>query len=111
MSRGELIAKFQSLIAEGQPRDDYRELLELAIITLGDFLQAGIRFMRPETFHQAKLMAKIIFVLKIFFFRSQRTLTSREKKGIRRFVNFALIMYIPAWFAAPVAVAADGMRC
>ena len=105
-SRAELITKFQSCIAEGQPRDDYRELLELAIITLGSVPSRGIRFMRPGALHRARWMAKVIYILKIYLFRSQLTLTTREKKGVRRFVNFALIMYIPACFGAPVAAAA-----
>lgn len=105
-SRAELTTEFQSHIYEGQPRDDYRELLELAIITLGSVPQRGVRFMRPGALHRGRWMAKIIYVLKIYLFRSQLSLTIREKKEIRRFVNFALFMYIPAWFAAPVAAAA-----
>ncbi|CAH0555130.1 unnamed protein product [Brassicogethes aeneus] len=54
-----------------QPRDDYKELLELSIIFLGDIPLKGISFKAPAGLHRARWMAKCIYSLKIFMFRSQ----------------------------------------
>ena len=37
-----------------QPRDDYRELLELAVIFLGDEPSRGVRFSAPGTMHNSR---------------------------------------------------------
>lgn len=105
-SRDDLIACFQRHINNGQPRDDYRELLELGIIALGGIPQRGVRFMRPGAIHRARWMAKIIYTIKIHLFRDQIHLTAQEDRGVLRFVNFALLMYISAWFTAPLPAAA-----
>ena len=39
-------------------------------------------------------------------FRSQFTLTSKEKKGLRDIVIFTIRVYIKAWMTAPLAVSA-----
>lgn len=105
-SRDDLIGCFHSHISNGQPRDDYRELLELGIMTLGGVPQRGVRFMRPGAIHRARWMAKVIYAMKIHLFRDQIHLTAHERRGILRFVNFTLLIYIPAWFTAPLPAAA-----
>ena len=40
-------------------------------------------------------------------FRDQIHLRAHEAGGVLRFVNFALLIYIPAWFNAPLPAAAE----
>lgn len=90
------------------PRDDYRELIELTIISLGGIPKRGVRFMAPGACHRARWMGKIIYSLKIYLFRQQFKLTKTELNGLHRFVLFAISTYVPAWVTAPNAVAAPG---
>ena len=106
-AREDLITRFNDLMVEQQPRADYRELLELSIIVLGGIpVQRGIRFKRPGALSHARWMAKVIYSLKIFLFRHQFDLKESEREGLQRFVNFAVELYVPAWFSTPDPVAA-----
>ena len=44
-----------------QPRDDYREMLELVLIFLGSAPVRGIHFLAPGALHCARWMARIIY--------------------------------------------------
>ena len=89
-----------------QPRDDYRELLELAIIFLGGTPRRGVHFTAPGALHRARWMARIIYSFKMWMFRSQFKLKAGEEKGIFQFLLFICDVYIEAWFQAPRAVTA-----
>jgi len=52
-----------------QPRDDYRELLELSVIFLGGIPVRGIHFQMPGAMHRARWMSKVIYAIKIWLFR------------------------------------------
>ncbi|KAK2702410.1 hypothetical protein QYM36_018980 [Artemia franciscana] len=58
-------------LRESQPRDDYREFLELVIIFLRTVTEKGIRFIAPGATHNARWLSKIIHSLKIWMFRGQ----------------------------------------
>ena len=88
------------------PRDDYRELLELSVIFLGGVPAKGFRFMTPGPMHHARWMLKFIYSLKVWMFRSQFKLTSKEKKGRRDMVIFTIRVYIKAWITVRLAVSA-----
>lgn len=87
-------------------RADYRELLELSIIFLGDTPPRGIHFQAPGAMHHARWMSKIIYSLKVFMFRSQFKLTSLEENGLREMCKFTVNLYLKAWFTAPLATSA-----
>jgi hypothetical protein len=78
-------------------REDYRELLELTLIFLGETPPRGIRFRVPGAFHHARWMAKLIYVLKIFLFQNQFKLTKRESVGCLEFGLFVSLIYVKAW--------------
>jgi hypothetical protein len=63
-----------------QPRDDYRELLEITIIYLGQSPARGIRFMRPGALHRARWMARVIYAITICLFQSQFKMTRRDRE-------------------------------
>jgi hypothetical protein len=60
------------------PRDDYKELLELLILFLGDIPSHGVSFRKPGAFLHARWMAKAIYSLKIFLFRNEFELNTEE---------------------------------
>ena len=88
-------------VEQDHQRDDFRELLELTIIYLGGVPPRGIRIMAPGAMHQARWMAKAIYVLKIFLLRSQLKLTVKETTALRVFSLFVTLVYTEAWFRAP----------
>ena len=93
-------------LKSAQPRDDYCELLELTIILFGECPPRGFKFMQPGALHRARWMARMIYGIKIFLFRSQFRLTAKEVSGLKRFTAFTGTLYIKAWFSAPSAIAA-----
>ena len=60
-------------------------------------------FRKPGAFHHAWWMAKVVYAIKIWLFRSQFHLTRAEIDGLRRFCLFATVVYARYWFEAPVA--------
>lgn len=92
-----------------QPRDDYKELLELTIIILGQTPPNGIFFKVPGPIHHARWMAKAIYSLKIFLFRNEFKLTLKENNAFRDLCIFIVRLYIKQWFCAPVASRAPNL--
>ena len=63
--------------------EDYRELLELALIFLGDAPGCGIHFRKPGAIHRARFMASLIYSLKMYLFRNSGfKMTARELRGL-----------------------------
>jgi len=87
-------------------RDDYREFIDLVVIFLGGSPERGISFMAPGPMHHARWMSKVIYSLKVWMFRSQFKLTAFEEKGLRKMCVFAVVIYLKAWFTAPLAASA-----
>lgn len=88
------------------PRDDNRELLELAYIFLGGSPPNGIKFKLPGAMHHARWLAKAIYILKIFMFQNQFLLSRKDIASVRDISIFIVIFYIKAWFEAPSAISA-----
>ena len=85
-----------------QPRDDYKELLQLALLFLEEQSNASQvqSISIPGAFHRARWMAKIIYCLKTLLFRSQFLLTRTELKGLREFNIFVIKVYLKAWYTS-----------
>ena len=66
-----IINFLKKCLQDSQPRDDYKELLELCLIYLGEQTPSGIRFKAPGAFHHARWMAKLIYSIKIWLIRDQ----------------------------------------
>ena len=101
--RDEVIAFCEHELQDHQPRDDYRELLKLMLIFLGSTPSHGTKFPAPGPMHQACWMAKAIYSLKVWLFRSQFKLTARESLGLRDLNIFLAKVYLKFWFLAPMA--------
>jgi len=89
-----------------QPRDDYREFLELSVIFLGDVPDRGIRFQAPGAMHRARWMAKVIYAIKMWLFCGQLKMTVTEKRGFRDLATYAVLVHLRAWMTASCAVEA-----
>lgn len=101
-----------------QPRDDYRELLELTIIFLGAIPSRGLHFRYPGALHRARWMARAIYSLKMWLFRDQYVL--QQRSGTSRGPNnrdrlwehlknvslFVTCIYVRYWFQTPSAITA-----
>ncbi|CAM4573541.1 unnamed protein product [Leuciscus chuanchicus] len=64
------------------------------------------KFRAPGPMHQARWMAKAIYSIKVWLFRSLFKLTARESRGLLRLNIFLAKIYIKFWFQAPVAATA-----
>lgn len=89
-----------------QPREDYKEFLQLCLIFLGRIAPNMISFKAPGAMHHARWMAKAIYSLKIFVFRGQFSLSDSEIDAIRSICLFIINVYVKVWFNAPNAAMA-----
>jgi hypothetical protein len=83
--------------AEKLPREDYKELLELTLIFLGQTPPRGIHFRVPGAFHHARWMSKLLYAFKIILFQSQFKLTKHESNACLEFCLFIALVYVRAW--------------
>ncbi|KAK2708416.1 hypothetical protein QYM36_014133, partial [Artemia franciscana] len=90
-------------LEQSQPRDDYKEFLELVLIFLGATPARGVRFMSPGGMHHTRWMSKVIYSLKIWMFKAQFRLTLTEERGLHDVCVFAVRVYLKAWISAPLA--------
>jgi len=96
----------QILQSDRQTRDDYRELLELTILFLGETPPRGVRLMAPGAMHRARWMAKLLYCVKIWMFKQQFRLTAAEATRLREISLFGCLLYTKAWTLCPNAAAA-----
>lgn len=89
-----------------QPREDYKEFLQLCFIFLGRVAPGKVSFRAPGAMHHARWMAKAIYSLKIFIFRNQFSLNDSEIDVIRSICLFIINVYVKYWFNAPKATLA-----
>ena len=108
---GELISaatKFASetLASIHQPRDDYKEFLQLSLSFLGSIPAKDTVFRAPGALHHARWMAKALYAMKIYMFHHQFHVTDRELRSIRRFATFVALVYMEHWFRSPNSTSA-----
>jgi len=82
-----------------QPRDDYKEFLELTLLFLGEIPPRGKRFNTPGAFHHARWLSKVIYSIKIYMFRKQFKVMPKEEKALLSFNLFASLLYMSSWFS------------
>ena len=86
----DLIAWAREQLAVHQPRDDYKEMLELAIIILGGDLERKLKFKLPGALHHARWMSKPLYLMKLYMFRDQLILLDEELAQIVKFFEILL---------------------
>jgi hypothetical protein len=62
--------------------------------------------MAPGAMHHARWLSKVICSLEVWMFQSQFRLTAFEEKGLHKMCIFTIVVYLKAWFTAPVAASA-----
>ena len=86
------------------PRDDYKELLHLSLLFLGEKREINLR--KPGAMHHARWMFKAIYFLKIYLLRDTFQLTASEKLHFHQICKFIVFIYLKSWNTAPVAIKA-----
>ncbi|XP_046601323.1 uncharacterized protein LOC124295418 [Neodiprion lecontei] len=104
--RLEIINLIDNFLTVTQPRNDYKELLELSLIFLDGLPENEISFKCPGTMHHARWINKAIYSLKIFMFRDQFSLSKREINSLRQICIFIILIYIKVWFTCSLAIEA-----
>lgn len=89
-----------------QPRDDYKELLQLISIFLGENTIKPVHINAPGAVHRARWMAKIIYCFKIYVLRNQFSLRAPELTALRQFNVFVIRVYIKNWYTCQRATLA-----
>lgn len=102
----ELVMFFHSELAKSFVRDDYRELIELAIIFLGGDNENKIKIRPPGAMHQARWMARAIYSLKICLLQSQFKMSAKDKQALRDVCLFIVAVYIKPWLGCGLAIKA-----
>ena len=83
------------------PRDDYKELLTLTIISLGGNIPE-FRMMLPGPDHHARWMSKVIYILKIKLLMGVFRLSEEEKHQVTDLSKYILIFYVKHWLQSPL---------
>lgn len=88
-------------------RGDYQELFELGILFLNGDSNHEIRIRPPGAMHQARWMARAIYCLKMYLFRSQlKKLTTKDRKSLLNVCVFLVTQYLNLWMNCTSAVKA-----
>ena len=87
------------------PREDYLELLELLVITLGGTV-LGFTFKMPGADHHARWMSKAIYYLKIRLLCNIFELSLEEKHEVDLISEFTVLFYVKYWLQTPLPSAA-----
>ena len=87
-------------LASGQPRDDYKEFLQLVLIFFREATVANMPLRKPGAYHHARWMAKAIYALKLYLLQGQLKMTRQELKGVTEICMFVALVYAKAWCRA-----------
>lgn len=93
-------------LLEHQQRNDYKELLNLVLIFLGEKPSDNYTIFTPGAFHRARWMAKLIYCLKIYLFRFECKVDPKVLDALRDFNLFIVLVYFKYWFKCPSAISA-----
>lgn len=98
--REDLIIFLKGQLENMQPREDYKELLQLSLIFLGDRSEPHPAIKAPGAINRARWMMQIIYSLKICIFKNQiQSFVSNSKiDALLEFNSFILRVYIKNWY-------------
>ena len=93
----------QNLLEKGTfPRCDYKEFLELVVVSLGGKVE-GFTLKLPGPDHHARWMSKCIYYLKIQLLSKVFWLTEDERMQTDKLVRFILLIYSKYWFTTSLS--------
>ena len=96
----EIIQFCRDQLQQFEPRDDYREVLEVTILALGGEV-GNITIKEPGPMHHARWMSKFIYAFKVYLFRAFMILTDAEMTG----TVLCCVIYVKYWFLSPLTTA------
>ena len=105
LARRVLVWGENELVKGTFPRDDYREYLELVVISLGGKV-SGFTFKLPGNDSNARWMAKSIYNLKIRLLSKVFLMSSEENTFVEKIAQFCMIFYPRFWLTTPLPWAA-----
>jgi len=110
--KADIVGRIKGYKATKQPRHDYLELPDLALLFLGETLPEEVIFRPPGAMHHARWMWKAIYSLKVWMFRSEFHLTAKAERGLLNMCLFIVMLYIDLWFTAsdPVKAPASDLQ-
>ena len=87
------------------PREDYKELAELALIWLGGTLPGNRKFSfrKPGAFHAARFMSKAIYLLKIDMLSAEIEQDPEQRRLIHRMAIFIGVYYTKYFLRSRIA--------
>lgn len=103
-SKDELIQFFSEQLKTNFDRADHKELLELALIFLGQNTKAHFR--APGAMHHARWLSKAIYCFKMYIFRDQTQMSKKEKRDLESLCVFIVKFYVKAWMTCHSAIQA-----
>ena len=93
-------------------RGDYKELVNLVLLYLGEGLESFHGFTRPGALHKARWMSKLLYGIKIVLLRRRiselpkgSVFSSQQSEKLQRFILFTVFCYVPWWLTSPVVSA------
>ena len=97
------------------PRDDYKEMIELLVISLGGQVN-GFTFKLPGPDHHARWMSKCLYYMKLRLLSNVFSMTEDENLQVEQISEFVVLFYAKFWFVTPLASSAarndlDFMSC
>ena len=81
-------------------RGDYKELLQLLIIYLGETVEK-FSFKKPGADHHARWLSKAIYNLKICMLQNNFQMTAEERHQVETLSRFISVIYCKYWFTTP----------
>ena len=86
-------ASLKIKLMESQPRDNYKELLQVVLVFVGALNGTKVGFKSVGAISHARWMAKAIYYLKIFLFREQFKLSDEEHSALEALCIFLVRVY------------------
>ena len=83
------------------PREDYKELLDLLIVSLEGNIK-DFKFKMPGANHHARWISKAIYYLKLQLLSKVFTMTEEEVVEVNLITEFIVLYYVCHWFLAPL---------
>jgi hypothetical protein len=88
-----------SLLSSCMPRDDYKEMVLLTPIVLGETSTSRVTFYKPGAIHKARWMAVALYGMN----REQLQYSKDQCSKLQRFVQFIALFYVPSWMKCTLA--------
>ena len=102
VNKQNLILICQEAQAGSFAKGDYKELVDLVLLYLGEGLKSFDGFIRTGALHKARWMAKLLYGIKIVLLRRRiselpkgAVFSAQQSEKLQRFILFTVFCYVP----------------